>query len=194
MILTDFFTEINDIFLHYTASVKPDVKFSSKSRKGLTLQKCRRFLSSAYRANQWRYRGRCDSIQFSVDQRIFVTGFGLYGSSSGANEYKVKIELKKQSTVLAEKHTRFFSDGSSSTFPVFFDNPILIEGNTFYIASAILDGVELSYFGQDGLCEVNLDSNVNFQFHFSCESTNGTGVQGGQIPEILFYGPMSLIT
>lgn len=115
----------------------------------------------------------------------------MYGSSNGANEYKIKIELKKQDKVLAEKHTRFFSDGSSSTFPVFFHNPILIEANTFYIASAILDGTELSYFGQDGLCEVNVDSSVNFQFHFSAESTNGTGVQGGQIPEILFYGPMS---
>lgn len=30
---------------------------------------------------------------------------------------------------------------------------------------------------------------VTFQFQCSSESTNGTGVQGGQIPEIIFYGP-----
>ena len=30
---------------------------------------------------------------------------------------------------------------------------------------------------------------VTFQFQCSSESTNGTGVQGGQIPELIFYGP-----
>ncbi len=44
-----------------------------------------------FRSNLWRYRGRCDSIQFSVDRRIFIAGFGLYGSSNGAAEYKVLI-------------------------------------------------------------------------------------------------------
>jgi len=30
---------------------------------------------------------------------------------------------------------------------------------------------------------------VTFQFQCSSESTNGTGVECGQIPELLFYGP-----
>jgi len=30
---------------------------------------------------------------------------------------------------------------------------------------------------------------VTFQFQCSSDSTNGTGVQGGQIPELMFYGP-----
>lgn len=184
------YLEINDIFLYYTASIKPLLKYPCKLRRGLVLHKCHRFQSSAYRSNQWRYRGRCDSIQFSTDKRIFVVGFGLYGSSNGACEYKVKIVLKKMDQVLGEKHTGFFSNGSSNTFPVFFDSPIMLEADNFYIASAILDGSELSYFGQDGLSEVTVSSDVNFQFQFSSESTNGTGVQGGQIPEILFYGPM----
>ena len=64
---------------------------------------------------------------------------------------------------------------------------IQIEPDTFYTASAILDGAELSYFGQEGLSEVNVGS-VTFQFQCSSESTNGTGVQGGQIPELIFYG------
>jgi BTB/POZ domain-containing protein 3/6 len=84
-----------------------------------------------------------------------------------------------------------------------------------YTASVVLDGAELSYFGQEGLQEVVVgDSKATFQFQCSSESTNGTGVQvisaelysilpsvhctvpsvtpcvqGGQIPEIVFYGP-----
>ena len=99
----------------------------------------------------------------------------------------MKIELKRLDRVLGSNHTRFFSDGSSSIFSVFFDYPIQIEADILYIASVVLDGNELSYFGQDGLSEITTEGEVNFQFQCSSESTNGTGVQGGQIPEILFY-------
>lgn len=199
--------ETIDIFFHFTANNKPSLQYPTKPRAGLKSQVkqktkilpqslintfyfkvCHRFQSCAYRSNQWRYRGRCDSIQFSVDRRIFVMGFGLYGSSNGAADYNVKIELKRLGRVLAENNTKFFSDGSSNTFHVYFDNPIQIEPETFYTASAILDGGELSYFGQEGMSEVTVGT-VTFQFQCSSESTNGTGVQGGQIPELIFYGP-----
>lgn len=180
--------ETIDIFLHFTAHNKPHLNYPVKARTGLKPQVCHRFQSCAYRSNQWRYRGRCDSIQFSVDKRIFMVGFGLYGSSNGAADYSVKIELKRLGRVLAENNTKFFSDGSSNTFHVYFEHPIQIEPETFYTASAVLDGVELSYFGQEGLSEVTVGC-VTFQFQCSSESTNGTGVQGGQIPELIFYGP-----
>jgi len=82
--------ETTDIFLYFTARNKPSLQYSSKSRAGLKPQICHRFQSSAYRSNQWRYRGRCDSIQFCVDKRIFIVGFGLYGSSNGAADYSVR--------------------------------------------------------------------------------------------------------
>lgn len=178
--------ETTDIFLHFTANNKPELKFECKHRKGLIQYCVHRFQSSAYRSNQWRYRGRCDSIQFSVDKRTFIVGFGLYGSSNGAAEYLVRIELKKNGVLLSQNVTTFKSDGSSNTFPVLFDNPVQIEAETFYTASAVLDGTELSYFGQEGLAEVQCGK-VTFQFQCSSDSTNGTGVQGGQIPELLFF-------
>lgn len=182
--------ETKDIFLHYTANNKPVLPFITKPRAGLKKQVCHRFQSSAYRSNQWRYRGRCDSIQFSVDKRIFIVGFGLYGSSNGAADYTVKIELKRMGNVLAENRTHFYSDGSSNTFHVYFEHPILVEADTFYTASTVLDGAELSYFGQDGVSEITVGC-ITFQFQCSSDSTNGTGVQGGQIPELIFYGPSS---
>ena len=78
-----------------------------------------RFGSSAYRSNQWRYRGRTDAIQFCVDKRVFIVGFGLYGSSNGSSDYSAKIELKTLSgRILASNVQQFFSDGSSNTFQV----------------------------------------------------------------------------
>jgi len=186
--------ETTDIFLHFTAKQKPNLQCPTKPRTGMKALLCHRFQSCAYRSNQWRYRGRCDSIQFQVDQRIFIVGFGLYGSSSGSADYSVRIELKQSGKVLAANTQNFFSDGSSNTFHVFFDHPVQIEADKSYTASAVLDGAELSYFGQEGMSEVIVGEvgspgRVTFMFQCSSESTNGTGVQGGQIPEIIFYGP-----
>ncbi len=44
--------------------------------------------------------------------------------------------------------------GMSFSLSVFFEHPIQIEPDTFYTASAILEGTELSYFGQEGVAEV----------------------------------------
>lgn len=96
--------------------------------------------------------------------------------------------MKRLGRILAESNTKFFSDGSSNTFHVFFEHPIQIEPECFYTASVILDGSELSFFGQEGMTEVCTGA-VTFNFQCSSESTNGTGVQGGQIPELIFYGP-----
>ncbi|KAK2818223.1 hypothetical protein Q7C36_022156 [Tachysurus vachellii] len=178
--------ETNAVFLWHTAANKPELPFVSQPRKGLTPQRCHRFQSCAYRSNQWRYRGRCDSIQFAVDRRIFIAGFGLYGSSCGSAEYQAKIELKRQGAPLGLAVVKYFSDGSSGTFPVFFEHPVQVEPDTFYTASVVLDGNELSYFGQEGMTEVQCGK-VTFQFQCSSDSTNGTGVQGGQIPELIFY-------
>ncbi|XP_022087648.1 BTB/POZ domain-containing protein 6-like [Acanthaster planci] len=180
--------ETTDVFLHFMAANKPKLQFACHPRKGLRTCKVHRFQSSAYRSNQWRYRGRCDSIKFSVDKRVFIAGYGLYGSSSGAADYGIKMELKQSESgkVLGEAQTNFFSDGSSNTFPVMFPNPVQVEPRVYYTASVILCGSELSYFGQEGLTEVT-DHHVTFKFECSPESTNGTGVQGGQIPELIFY-------
>ncbi|CAG0912447.1 unnamed protein product [Notodromas monacha] len=201
--------ETKDVFLHLTATQKPALRFCAVPRRGLQAQVCHRFGSCAYRSNQWRYRGRCDSIQFCVDKRVFVVGFGLYGSSNGAAEYSVRMELKRGGSngdgcsgasssssssspppLLGECVTKLVSDGSSNTFHVHFPHPIQIEADQYYTASCVLDGGELSYFGQEGMSEVQAGC-VTFQFQCSVDSTNGTGVQGGQIPEIIFYGPSS---
>lgn len=182
--------ETIDIFLNFTAKNKPKLTFPIKSRAGLKTQVCHRFASCVNGSNQ-PYRGRCNSIQFSVDKRIFIVGFGLYGSSTGAADYDVKIELKRLGRVLAENSTKFFSDGSSNTFHVFFETPIQIEPECFYTASVVLAGTELRFFGLEGMSEVCVGT-VTFQFQCSSESTNGTGVQGGQIPELIFYGPMGV--
>uniref|UniRef100_A0A0R3RYJ1 PHR domain-containing protein n=1 Tax=Elaeophora elaphi TaxID=1147741 RepID=A0A0R3RYJ1_9BILA len=151
------------------------------------------------RTNQWRYRGRCDSIQFLVDRRIYVAGYGLYGSSERSSQYKVTMELKRGSEVMESKNTVLPSTGCSEPILVHFDHPVQIEAEVKHTASVIMEGKELSFFGQEGMTEVAVvidrvqandeegNSTVNFYFTPSADSKNGTGVQGGQIPIIAFY-------
>lgn len=124
---------------------------------------------------------------FQVDKRIFLGGVGLYGSSGNQTaEYGVRLELKRDGTVLGSTVTRFRSGGSGNPHPVYLDHPVQIDTDTWYTVSVVLDGSELSYFGQEGMTNVQV-GHVNFQFHCSPDSTNGTGVQGGQIPELIFF-------
>ena len=44
--------------------------------------------------SRWGYSGTSDKIRFIVDRRIFVVGFGLYGSIHGPSEYDVTIQVQ----------------------------------------------------------------------------------------------------
>ncbi|CAJ0961717.1 unnamed protein product, partial [Mesorhabditis belari] len=179
---TDFLTaeEKSNIFLNLTAKKKPTLRFKSNCRSGLP--------------QLWRYRGLCDAIQFSVDQRIFLTGVGLYGSTGQGNyDYAVQMEVKQVgvSTPLTEIQTQFNCDGISRVFPVLFKESVQIEADIPYTIIVTIDGKRLSFFGQEGMPEVQVSisnsSTITFSFEASPESKNGTGIQGGQIPELLFY-------
>ncbi|RZF34839.1 hypothetical protein LSTR_LSTR012688 [Laodelphax striatellus] len=80
------------------------------------------------------------SIVFTTDRRIYVVGFGLYGSVHGPTEYGVVVQVLKASTgkVCASHATSFVCDGSKATFRAMFEEPVEIMPNTSYIASATL--------------------------------------------------------
>ena len=75
------------------------------------------------------------------------------------------------------RKSSFYFDAFTA-FRIGLDNIIVIvqiEADKSYTASAVLDGAELSYFGQEGLSEVVVSqpsAAVTFQFQCSAESTN----------------------
>ena len=72
--------------------------------------------------SRWGYSGSSDKIRFIVDTRIFVVGFGLYGSIHGPSEYDVTIQLLHTGSgrILGSNEITFNSDGSNSSFRVMF--------------------------------------------------------------------------
>ncbi|KAJ7412268.1 BTB/POZ domain-containing protein 2 [Willisornis vidua] len=133
------------------------------------------------------------SIRFSVNKRIFVVGFGLYGSIHGPTDYQVNIQIihTDSNTVLGQNDTGFSCDGSSNTFRVMFKEPVEILPNVNYTACATLKGPD-SHYGTKGLRKVIHESPTTgaktcFTFCYAAGNNNGTSVEDGQIPEIIFY-------
>ena len=79
-------------------------------------------------------------FRFSVDKRIFVVGFGVFGSIHGPSEYEVTCQINHTASgkLCGSNLTRFSCDGSTFTFRVMFKEPIEILPNTNYTASTTL--------------------------------------------------------
>lgn len=183
--------EVVEIFLHFTTNPKPKIPYPDQARCCHTGKEeiVQRFTEYASR---WGYSGTCDRIRFTVNRRIFVVGFGLYGSIHGPTDYRVSIQIihSETSTVAGQNETGFSCDGSWKTFRVMFKEPIEIMQNQFYTASATLLGPD-SYYGTKGVPQVPHssvgDKKTTFTFFYAAGNNNGTSVEDGQIPEIIFF-------
>ncbi|KAK3098208.1 hypothetical protein FSP39_017231 [Pinctada imbricata] len=183
--------EVVQLFLYFTVNPKPQISFLDVPRCCLTgkEQVVSRFCQIESR---WGYSGTSDRIRFMVNRRIFVVGFGLYGSIHGPTEYAVNIQIimSESTKVMGQNDTSFQCDGSNSTFRVMFKEPVEILPNCSYTACATLKGPD-SYYGAKGLRKVTHESvssgKVTFQFTYAAGNNNGTSVEDGQIPEIIFY-------
>ncbi|MGH0186814.1 UNVERIFIED_CONTAM: hypothetical protein FKN15_022610 [Acipenser sinensis] len=184
--------EVVSLFLHFTVNPKPRVEFIDRPRCCLRGKECNinRFQQVESR---WGYSGTSDRIRFSVNRRIFVVGFGLYGSIHGPTDYQVNIQIihTDSNTALGQNDTGFSCDGTASTFRVMFKEPVEILPNVNYTACATLKGPD-SHYGTKGLRKVIHEASTTgtktcFTFCYAAGNNNGTSVEDGQIPELIFY-------
>ncbi|KAA8587253.1 hypothetical protein FQN60_016689, partial [Etheostoma spectabile] len=204
-ILTD--REVVSLFLHFTVNPKPRVEFIDRPRCCLRGKECS-ITRFGQVESRWGYSGTSDRIRFSVNRRIFVVGFGLYGSIHGPTDYQVNIQIihTDSNTVLGQNDTGFSCDGSANTFRVMFKEPVEILPNVNYTACAtlklvappaystcpsVLQGPD-SHYGTKGMRKVTHESSSTgtktcFTFCYAAGNNNGTSVEDGQIPEVIFY-------
>ncbi|KAM9322728.1 BTB/POZ domain-containing protein 2-like isoform 1-T1 [Pholidichthys leucotaenia] len=223
-ILTD--REVVSLFLHFTVNPKPRVDFIDRPRCCLRGKECS-ITRFGQVESRWGYSGTSDRIRFSVNRRIFVVGFGLYGSIHGPTDYQVNIQVRHlhvlhsfecpsdvacslsacakhvldvcvsqiihtdSNTVLGQNDTGFSCDGSANTFRVMFKEPVEILPNVNYTACATLKGPD-SHYGTKGMRKVTHESSSTgtktcFTFCYAAGNNNGTSVEDGQIPEVIFY-------
>ncbi|XP_042198971.1 BTB/POZ domain-containing protein 1 isoform X1 [Callorhinchus milii] len=184
--------EVVNLFLHFTLNPKPRVEYIDRPRCSLKGKECsiNRFQQVESR---WGYSGTSDRIRFSVTRIVSIVGFGLYGSIHGPTDYQVNIQIieSETNTTLGQNDTGFCCDGSASTFRVMFKEPIEIVPCVIYTACATLKGPD-SHYGTKGLRRVPHESaatgmSTYFVFFSAPGNNNGTSIEDGQIPEIIFY-------
>eukprot|EP00112_Aurelia_sp_Birch-Aquarium-sp1_P006454 Seg1713.2 transcript_id=Seg1713.2/GoldUCD/mRNA.D3Y31 product="BTB/POZ domain-containing protein 2" protein_id=Seg1713.2/GoldUCD/D3Y31 len=188
-ILTD--KEIVGLFLHFTVNPKPAVKFPDRPRRCLTGKEKSviRFLKTEAR---WGYSGTSDRIRFTANRRIFVVGLGLYGSINSPTDYDVSIQIINADTavVVGSNDTAFSCDGTDGLNRVMFKEPVEVLPNVSYTACATLKGPD-SYYGTKGQKKITIElpnrEKVEFKFAYAAGNNNGTSVEDGQIPELIFY-------
>ena len=193
--------EIVALFKYFTVPTSPSpVAFSESPRGKLThaadcTSSCR-FTSCT--PTSWNYHEECsDLLCFSVNKYITLRGLRLFGSKNNSYTVTLKVAYFDQGTTLVCKagtysskrlHSKHFSYHG---LEVMFDSAALLKSNTWYQIEALISGPR-SGRGDNGLRTIRdtvNESVVTFTFS-SVDSyradSNGTDVNRGQFPEILF--------
>ncbi|CAH2036099.1 unnamed protein product, partial [Iphiclides podalirius] len=140
----------------------------------------------------WGYSGHSvEAIRFMCDTDIVLGGYGLFG---GRGDYTAKIKLydigvdggdqEDDGEVLAESEEIVYECAPRDRFPVLFDTPVSITASRWYVAWACINGPS-SDCGSTGQAMV-INDDVSFHFKTSKKSNNGTDVNAGQIPCLLY--------
>ncbi|XP_053867673.1 E3 ubiquitin-protein ligase MYCBP2 isoform X13 [Malaclemys terrapin pileata] len=146
----------------------------------------------------WGYSAHSvEAIRFYADTDILLGGLGLFG---GRGEYTAKIKLfelgpdggdhETDGDLLAETDVLAYDCAAREKYAMMFDEPVLLQAGWWYVAWARVSGPS-SDCGSHGQASITTDDGVVFQFKSSKKSNNGTDVNAGQIPQLLYRLPTS---
>ncbi|XP_043461333.1 E3 ubiquitin-protein ligase MYCBP2 isoform X1 [Leptopilina heterotoma] len=141
----------------------------------------------------WGYSGHSiEAIRFMVDTDILLGGYGLFG---GRGEYAARIKLfdigldggdqEVDGELLAETEEMPYECGPRQKSAILFDEPVNLQANRWYVAWARVSGPS-SDCGSGGQVVVTSEDQIVFNFKSSKRSNNGTDVNAGQIPQLLY--------
>uniref|UniRef100_A0A6Q2X7Z5 E3 ubiquitin-protein ligase MYCBP2 n=1 Tax=Esox lucius TaxID=8010 RepID=A0A6Q2X7Z5_ESOLU len=144
----------------------------------------------------WGYSAHSvEAIRFCADMDILLGGLGLFG---GRGEYTAKIKLfelgpdggdhETDGDLLAETDVLAYDCAAREKYAMMFDEPVLLQLGWWYVAWARVSGPS-SDCGSHGQATITTDDSVVFQFKSSKKSNNGTDVNAGQIPQLLYRLP-----
>ncbi|XP_031781072.1 E3 ubiquitin-protein ligase MYCBP2 isoform X6 [Nasonia vitripennis] len=141
----------------------------------------------------WGYSGQSiEAIRFMADTDILLGGYGLFG---GRGEYTAKIKLfdigleggeeETDGELLAETDEIPYECEPRQKYSILFNEPVALQANRWYVAWAKVSGPS-SDCGSGGQETVTAEDQVVFYFKTSKEANNGTDVNAGQIPQLLY--------
>lgn len=144
----------------------------------------------------WGYSGHSvEAIRFMSDSDILIGGFGMFG---GRGEYTCKIKLydvsaedgggggyEKEGVLISETAEVPFECAARSKYNIMLTKPVTINAGKWYLVWARISGPS-SDCGSAGQSNVTTEDQVVFSFKSSKKANNGTDINSGQIPSILY--------
>ena len=186
--------EIVDLMKHYNSMLTWPLQFSASPRTRCDCT-CHRFLSfskpdSSY--NIWGYKGISDRICFTVNKDIHLSGVEHFGCKGGTYTVRTELSDTASGSCVANKSGVYSSEEKHQEvtnyygFTVLFDDAVPIKQNICYEVVSLVNG-DPSWYGNKGKSTVECFG-VTFTFNDSKDKTdnNGTGVNVGQFPALLF--------
>ena len=137
----------------------------------------------------WLLKG-VDAIAFTCSRPIILRGVVLYGPYTGSSIYQVELsvfdELKNQ--IRYEESTLQTSDPGDKFYDVTLRSHVRVPPRKLFTVAVRLKNGMPTYQGISGMSCVK-GKGVDFEFHNSSMSHNGTDVLMGQIPGLLYNVP-----
>ena len=147
---------------------------------------CWRSRSRSPSRSSWGYSsGRVDAIDFQTNGDVILSGYRLWGVSSGSTSFQVTIRLYRGSNLIAEKTGSYATSFSVKTFEVHFSQVISIRAGITYTATARIVTRRRSFYLTDGLASASC-SGVTVNFKSSSKDSNSSNQSTGQIPVLIF--------
>ncbi|KAK7473506.1 hypothetical protein BaRGS_00035259, partial [Batillaria attramentaria] len=145
----------------------------------------------------WGYSGHSvEAIRFMCDNRHLARGVSVSSADAASTSAASRcFELgvdggdnEADGELLSETDEIPFECGAREKFCMLFEEPIPLMANCWYVAWARISGPS-SDCGSSGQPSVITDDQVVFKFKSSKKSNNGTDVNAGQIPQLLYRLP-----
>lgn len=127
-----------------------------------------------------------------------VAGFGVYGLTSGQNNFFCKYKYVVGTTPSEELETEITSneiDETTKIYTVMFDGEMVeVPAGTDFSVQMRLYGPNNNfrvrgYYGHNGNSYKTFDNQDKdlFEITYSSLSSNGTGLDSGQVPSLCYY-------
>ena len=183
------FHEVGNMMKHYSGVLKSPLLFKDTARN--LLFRCNRFLKFNPPTGingTWSYLDRADSIEFTINQPVFLHGVQHFGSDGGKYIVSTEVKVTAHNSCLGKESGTYSSIKEETNdyygFDVMFDPPIRLKAHERYRLVSLIKGPS-SCYGEEG--ETSFKSKgVQVNFMKSVESANGTSETRGQFPAFIF--------
>lgn len=147
----------------------------------------------------WGYSGHSvEAIRFMADTDIVLYGFAMFG---GRGEYTCKLKLydlgmddghpaggafeEEDGMLMAETEEIPYECPARSKYNIMLPKPVTAHSGKWYLVWARISGPS-SDCGSAGQATVTTEDQIVFTFKSSKKANNGTDVNSGQIPSIMY--------